>query len=248
LSLGRAFQVLTRLPVAVTGEPEADWLARAAKWFPVVGVAVGVLSGGVFWLSRMVWPSGAIPALLAITAAALITGGLHEDGLADVADGFGAGRDVDSRLRIMKDSHIGTYGVLALLLATAGKIAALNELTAWQGFAALVAAHGAGRAGCSLTMRALAYVRPTETSKFPGMGRPTAGETTIAAVIGLTAFALLPWQAALAAMAAAVAAFLVLGWLAHRKLDGYTGDVLGAVEQAIEIAVLLAASAILGRL
>lgn len=245
MNFRRALQLLTRLPVPVTGEPEADWLARAAKWFPLVGMGVGLVSGGLFFLARLIWPAGPVPAVMALGAAVLITGGLHEDGLADVADGLGAGRDVETRLRIMKDSHIGTYGVLALLLTLAAKIGALSGLTGWQGFGALIAAHGLARAGCTATMAALSYVRPADSSKFGPIGRPSQGEWLFAIVCGVAATLLMPARAIAISLLVASFAGLGMGWLARRKLGGYTGDVLGAVEQTMEVAVLLAASAIM---
>jgi adenosylcobinamide-GDP ribazoletransferase len=248
LSFRRALQLLTRLPVPVSGEPEFDWLARSAKWFPLVGIGIGVVAGGVFFGARFIWPSGAIPALLAIAVAALLTGCLHEDGLADVADGLGAGRDVESRLRIMKDSHIGTYGVLVLILAIAAKAAALGGLTGWEGLEVLIAAHGLARAGCSVAMAALAYVRPAETSKFGPISKPSWPETAFAIASGLFALIFMPWDAILASLAAGLIAGAAIGWIARAKLGGYTGDVLGAIEQTIEVAVMLAASATVGGL
>ena len=203
------------------------------------------MSGGVFFAARLIWPTGGVPAVLAVAIAVLITGGLHEDGLADVADGLGAGRDVEARLRIMKDSHIGTYGVLALILTVAAKITALSPLTAWQGLAVLIAAHGLARAGCTVAMAALIYVRPTETSKFGPISRPSRAGTAFAVGVGLLALILLPWAAIAAALVAACVGGLVMGGFARTKLGGYTGDVLGAIEQAVEIAVMLAAASVM---
>jgi adenosylcobinamide-GDP ribazoletransferase len=246
LSFRRALQLLTRLPVPVAGEPSEDWLARAAKWFPLVGIGIGAVSGGVFLVARLAWPAGAVPAVLAVATAVLITGGLHEDGLADVADGLGAGRDVETQLRIMKDSHIGTYGVLALILTLAAKIAALRPLSPWQGLAVLIAAHGLARAGCAVAMAALTYVRPIETSKFGPISRPSRAETAFAVGCGLLALILLPRAAIAAALVVGSLAGVGMGWFARAKLGGYTGDVLGAIEQAVEVAVMLAASAVMG--
>ena len=242
MSFLRALQVLTRLPVPVTGEPPADWLSRAAKWFPLIGIGIGAVGGAIFFMARQAWPTGALPAVLAIAATVLLTGGLHEDGLADVADGFGAGGDGESRLRIMKDSHIGAYGVLALILSGAAKIAALTPMTPLQGLAALVAAHGLGRAGCAMTMVALTYVRPAESSKFGPMNRPSPAGTIFANVTGVVALMLLPFPAVKACLAAGVLAGGGMIWLSYRKIGGYTGDVLGAVEQVVEVAVLAAAA------
>jgi adenosylcobinamide-GDP ribazoletransferase len=106
-----ALQFLTRLPVPSFVDFQSDWITRAARYYPLVGILVGAISAGVLLAGGQVW-SGLLPALLAVAAGVLVTGGFHEDGLADTADGLGGGQAPARRLEIMKDSRVGTYGVL----------------------------------------------------------------------------------------------------------------------------------------
>ena len=115
---------LTRLPTPASREFEPGWIGRSARWFSLVGQIVGVLAAVVFLAAGRFW-DGAAPAVLAIGAGVWITGAFHEDGLADTADGLGGGTTPQARLAIMKDSRIGTYGVLALVLSVGLRIAAL---------------------------------------------------------------------------------------------------------------------------
>src|SRR4051812_25385573 len=141
-----AIRFLTVVPVPANGDAQdTDWLARAMKYFPVVGAGIGAASAIVFLVAGEFW-SPLISALLAITTSIVITSALHEDGLADTADSFGGGWTIEKRLAIMKDSRIGTYGALALGLGVALRIAALAILPMWAGAAALIAVHAAARA------------------------------------------------------------------------------------------------------
>lgn len=236
-----ALGFLTRLPVP---QPEAlpgDGLARAMRAFPLAGAVVGLLAGGAFWLAAQAFPP-AVAAVLAVAAAAWLTGGLHEDGLADTADGFGGGRDVARRLEIMRDSRIGSYGVLALALSLALRIAALAALAPLAGLLALVAAGAVSRAAMPLAMRLLPPARSDGLGR--GAGRPAAATVAVAVLLAaVVALAALPPVAALAALAAALAVTAALVRLAVRRIGGYTGDVLGALQQGVEAAVLLCAVA-----
>src|SRR5262249_11399633 len=134
-----ALRFMTVLPVKGRETLEADWLAHASKYFPAVGIVVGLACAIVFAIASHYW-MGLIPAVLAVAASAALTGALHEDGLADTADGFGGGRSRDARLAIMKDSRLGTYGALALGFSVALRIAALALMTPSFAWAALIAA------------------------------------------------------------------------------------------------------------
>src|SRR5258708_19249841 len=140
----KALGFLTVIPTASMEHVEDDWLMRAAKYFPLVGIIVGSFSAIVLLLAGEIW-RGLLPPLLAIAAGIVLSGALHEDGLADTADGFGGGRSRESRLAIMKDSRIGTYGTLALGLTVALRVAAGAALPPWIGAASLIAAHAGGR-------------------------------------------------------------------------------------------------------
>jgi len=243
--LGLAAAFLTRLPWPGT-LPHDRRLMDAAWAFPAVGVAVGLIAAFGWWVADGFGLPATVAAIVAVAASALATGALHEDGLADVADGFGGGRDPEAKRRIMRDSHIGSYGVLALILVTAAKLAALSALPdAASAVAALVAAHALGRAA----IPALARWQPPAATDGSGRaaGRPDAAGALWPAAIGaVIAVAVLPGGIGVAAVLAVAAAAAGVGWLARRQIGGVTGDVFGAAEQAGELAVLLVAASYLG--
>jgi len=242
-----AVQFLTRLPTpALQAWPE-DLLARSARYFPLVGLLVGALSAAAFLLARGIWPDGPLAALLAVAVGVLVTGGFHEDGLADTADGLGGGQSAEQRLAIMKDSRLGSYGALALALALALRVAALGEIgAAAAAAAALVAAHALGRAAAVLAMAALPYAADPAASKLKPVARDVRRrDAAIGLAIGLAPLAMLPPRAALAGVAVGSLAALWPALAARRLIGGYTGDVLGAVEQAFETGFLLGAAALL---
>jgi adenosylcobinamide-GDP ribazoletransferase len=237
-----AVQFLTRVPTPALKDFQPDWTARSARYFPLVGALVGLASGAVMIAASLVW-SGVLPALLATAAGILITGAFHEDGLADTADGLGGGQTVERRLEIMKDSRLGTFGVLALGLAVALKVAALGQTPVVLAVLALVAAHAGGRGAAVLAMRGLPYAGDRAATKV----KPTAAGVTTAEVgIGLVFVVLAIIPVALAAPVAtagalvtgAVAAVL-MALTARRLIGGWVGDTLGATEQAFEIGFLL---------
>ena len=237
-----AVQFLTRVPVPTLKDFQPDWTARSARYFPLVGALVGLASGAVLIAAAQVW-SGVLAALLATAAGILITGAFHEDGLADTADGLGGGQTVERRLEIMKDSRLGTFGVLALGLAVAMKVAALAETPVASVVFALVAAHAGGRGAAVLAMRWLPYAGDRAATKV----KPTAdGVTTAEVGVGLAfvllamlpAILLAPVATAGAVVAGATVAIL-MAVTARRLIGGWVGDTLGATEQAFEIGFLV---------
>ena len=237
-----AVQFLTRLPAPSFADFQTDWITRSARYFPLVGILVGALSAGVLLAAGQLW-SGALPALLAVAAGVLITGGFHEDGLADTADGLGGGQTAARRLEIMKDSRVGTYGVLALGLVLAIKVAALAKLPLATAALALVAAHGAGRTAAVAVMVLERHVSDPASAKYkpaPNGVRPF--ELLIAVLLGLWPLALLGF-AGLVGAAVGGGLALLLALTARRLIGGYTGDVLGGVEQVCELGVLLGVAA-----
>lgn len=243
--LACAAQFLTRLPVPGPRAWSDDLLARSARYFPLVGLAVGALSAAVFLLARQVWPSGVLPALLAVATGALVTGGFHEDGLADTADGLGGGQTPEQRLTIMKDSRLGTYGALALALVLAARVGGLGELSAgWVAVGAILAAHALGRAAAVAAMRVMPYAADPAASKLKPVARDVRGyEVAIAGAIGVAPLIFLPPATILLAVPLGVIAALWPALAARRLIGGYTGDVLGAIEQAFETAFLLGVAA-----
>jgi adenosylcobinamide-GDP ribazoletransferase len=237
---------LTRLPVRWRGAMPDGLLAGSVWAFPVVGVAVGLAGAGAYAAAVGLGLTPMSAAVAAVAVQAALTGGLHEDGLADVADGFGGGRDRDSRLAIMRDSRLGTYGALTVLLAVLARVAALAQLGAagatGPAVAALVAAGALSRSAMPAVMRTLP---PARTD---GLGASRGRPGAAAVWIGLALAAAVALAAAgpgggIVALAAAAVAAAGLAALARRRIGGFTGDVLGACQQAAEVAALLALAA-----
>lgn len=240
-----AVMFLTRVPIRWRGDWPADLDQRAMAWFPIVGALIGAAGGALYWAASTVGLPPALAALVAIGGLVWLTGALHEDGLADVADGFGGGRDRARKLEIMKDSRIGTYGAATLLLALGAKVAALATLAEPRTVAlALIGAHAFSRGLLPALKAALPDARADGVSA--AQGRPNGARALVAAVIGLTlgATALgelaLPLFGAPAVLAAALLPVLLLARMARRQIGGITGDVLGAAQQVAELAFLLA--------
>ena len=241
--LKAALMFFTRLPIPNGAAMEEGTLARATWAAPVAGVVVGLTGALVYWIAWKLNLPPLLSAVLALAATVAVTGALHEDGLADVADGFGGGKTVERKLEIMRDSRIGTYGVCALILSfmlRAGAIAAIADpkLVAF----ALVAAHAASRAMLPAFM---AVVPPARTDGLSaGAGTPPKESVGIAAAIGVLMLALmLGIGSGVIAIVFVLLGFVFLWWLCERQIKGQTGDVLGALQQSAEILVLLTAAA-----
>lgn len=237
-----AVQFLTRIPTPQLVGFQPEWIQQSARYYPLVGQIVGGASALILYGAAQIW-SPWIAALLAIGVGVALTGGFHEDGLADTADGLGGGLTRARRLEIMKDSRLGSYGALALGLTLALRVAALAMLvqaSPMLATVALLAAHGLGRAAAVGAMTVMPY------GGDPGMakeGRPDRASfvgLTVAVLIALWPLAFLPHAAGAAGVALGLLAGAVPAWLAWRLIGGRTGDVLGAVEQAFEVGFLLA--------
>jgi adenosylcobinamide-GDP ribazoletransferase len=239
-----ALTFLTRLPLdRFVLEDAAPADLGASSWaFPVAGIVVGLIGGIAYGIALALALPLLAAALIAIGATILATGGLHEDGLADSADGLG-GRDREEKLSIMRDSRIGTYGVLALILGVALRAAALERIAGfWAVLGALIAAHALARGFLPVALRFLDPARADGLGASAGhpASRAVLWSCGIAvAVAGLCAGV----RPGLLAAIAAAAVMAGMAWLAVRQLGGQTGDVLGALEQGGEIAALLAIAA-----
>ncbi len=239
--LAAALRFLTRLPLPHADPIGGTALAQSVWAFPLAGIAVGVIGAVVFALAHRLglppWPAAA----LALTATLAATGALHEDGLADTADGLGGGATREAKLEIMRDARIGAYGVCALVLSLLLRAAALASLgRSGAVAAALIAAHTAARAAIPAVMLLLTPARNDGLAYIAG--RPSGTRAGIAAALGLIVLiaCLGPARAIIAAMVLIVAVALVAR-LSVAQIGGQTGDVLGAVEQVAEIVVLLVA-------
>ena len=231
----------TRLPI----DPRlGEWRLADSAWaFPLVGSGIGGAAAFAFLLAQLVglasWPA----ALLSVLAGIALTGALHEDGLADTADGFCGGRDREEKLAILRDSRHGTYGVLAIVVSVLLRTAALAGIgDVIHAGLALIAAHAASRAALPAGMMGLAPARPEGLGAMAGT--PRAGSAIAAALIG-AAIALAALGPVRGAMALCLTGAIVftMAEFARRQIGGYTGDVLGAFQQLGEIVMLLAASA-----
>ena len=230
---------LTRLPVP-RGDAPPD-LPHAYRAFPLVGAVIGAAIGAVDLLLLRIGLPAIAAAALALGAGALLTGALHDDGLADVADGFGGGSDKAAKLEVMRDSRLGTYGVLVLLTAFVAKVGALAALPRADVIVALLATHALARAPLAVLAATMPYAREGLAAS---VGRPdpsTAFATVV--VAAAIAFLALPAGIAMTAIIVAAAGATCFAVLAQRQIGGQTGDVLGAAEQVCEVAVLLTLAA-----
>jgi len=233
-----AVGMLTRIPVPHPDGPAPPYLARAHRVFPVVGAAIGAIVGVVYMALLLIGAPALAAAALALGAGMLVTGAFHEDGIADVTDGFGGGRDKAAKLEILRDSRIGTYGTLGLLVSFTVKLASLTTLSKWPALAALIVAHALSRALLPAVTRALPYARADGLGA--SAGKCDGPTVAIAAVIGLIiALFCLPIVNVLLSAVVAVVAVVAIAVLARRQIGGYTGDVLGAAQQCAETAILL---------
>ncbi|WP_439155080.1 adenosylcobinamide-GDP ribazoletransferase [Yoonia sp.] len=240
--LPAALGLLTRLPVLLQPDRAMARGAAAAWAYPVAGIVIGVVVAASISLLLSLGLPGGIVAALALTVSIVLTGAMHEDGLADTADGLWGGWDRARRLAIMKDSHIGTYGVLALGLTLLLRWLALTALVATGSYwAALIGAAALSRGGMVVLMGMMPNARDGGLSHH--VGRPAAPTVWLAVVLaGLTGLICLGFSAILLAGLAVIAC----GLIARAKIGGQTGDILGATQQISEICVLLYVVAALG--
>ncbi len=240
-----ALSLLTRLPLGPQRALPPGTLGRSIWSFPVVGALVGLIAGCAALVADGLGLGVWAVALIAIAAELLITGAFHEDGLADVADGFGGGRDREAKLAIMRDSRIGTYAAVTLWTVLSGRLIALAQIAATDGIGALfwglIAANAGARAAMLLPISLLPPARADGLGASLGRidGDRAWSGAVFAAGIGIVC---LGWGAFCAGLIAA-AAGLGLTWLARRQIGGYSGDVLGATAQVALAAILLGLAA-----
>ena len=248
---------LTRLPVGWPRSAPSDQLARACAHFPLIGAGLGAGAGLSAWGLLALGAPAWVAAGLAVTLLILVTGGLHEDGLADTADGLGGGATRDAKLAIMRDHQVGSYGALALIVSVLLRVAAIAALTsgASDGITLVVVLALAGAASRTAMVGVFALVLPARIDGLAATQRPGSRTCAIAClwtVVLLPGIAIAGLGPATGALLAAgiacmaVIAAAALAGLARRALGGHTGDVLGAVQQVAEIAGLIAATIILG--
>ncbi|MEM7544316.1 MAG: adenosylcobinamide-GDP ribazoletransferase [Pseudomonadota bacterium] len=231
-----AQQFLTRLPVPAWIGHEDDRLARAAPFFPVVGVLIGAIAGMIWLIAGALMPAP-LAAGLALGAMILVTGALHEDGLADCCDGLGGGTTRARALEIMRDSRIGVFAAAGLIITIGLRWTSLGTMAPADGFACLLIAAVAGRAAITLMLAAGRYARDEGAARGVA-GGVTAREAGIACLIAALTGLLAGAPGLLAVLLTLLASRLWLAYLTHR-IGGYTGDGLGAAEQIGQVVVLL---------
>jgi len=230
-----ALSFLTRWPVSLP-ETLADGAMARCMWaFPLVGGLIGAIIAALYLLAGHLWPAWPC-AFIALAAGMMLTFALHEDGLADCADGFGGGRDKDRIIAIMRDSRIGAYGTLALIVSVLLKASIIVSFV--NPAAPLIIAHMMSRAALPVVMT---LMPPASSGGLAaGFGTLPRWTAIIAVILALAVPCwLIPYRAAVCVIAAVLAGGAV-ALLARRKIGGYSGDVLGAIQQCVELAVLLA--------
>jgi adenosylcobinamide-GDP ribazoletransferase len=234
-SLRSAVAFLTVIPVAAgEGKPGAR-LGRA--YFPAVGALLGLLAGVVLALTAAI-TSQMLGAVAAVAVMAVLTGGLHLDGVADAADGlFGRG-DRAQRLQTMRDPRVGSFGAIALIVVLLGDVAALSALTPASAIVALVIGGALSRWAMLWVIAFLPYVRET------GLGVAAGGANRVFDLILGSALAvlvcLLDWRRALVALLLVGLTALIVSGVARRRIGGATGDIYGATTELCQVAALIA--------
>lgn len=244
-----ALQFFTRLPIPSWIGFSQEWLGNAIRYFPAVGIVVGAVTAGTYVLFCRIW-NPAIAVLLSTAIGIYLTGALHEDGFADTCDGFGGGYTPERILEIMRDSRVGSYGAIGIAMLLAVKCISLASLPIEVAAAALLAAHPLSRLGaCSLVWR-LDYVREKGRAKplAQQMSNFEFGIALVTALIPVGILGLLGYLSWPAIAGGIVAASLAALWVAKlflKRIVGYTGDCLGAVQQLAEVAFYLGLLALL---
>lgn len=240
-----AVQFFTRLPVPARLAWSPALARDCVRYLPAVGLGVGAVAALVQALAVRAWPP-AVAVLLSMAATLWLTGALHEDGLADTADGLGGGaKDRTKVLAIMQDSRVGSFGVIALFVVLLLKFQLLVGLPGEWFAAVSVAAHAASRCSALWVMARLPYLRDDGPSKSRPLGRQLSnGALCFSVVSALPALLVLGLAGVVAGLATAAVAFAATALL-HRRLGGYVGDTLGATQQCAELAFLLGCEAVL---
>lgn len=238
-----ALQFFTRIPIPRWIGFEPDWLHHAARYFPAVGIVVAVVTSAVYVLASWLWPQ-AVAVLLSTICGIYLTGAFHEDGFADVCDGFGGGTTPPRVLDIMRDSRIGAYGAIGISLLLALKCVVLTSLPSHAVVVALLIAHPLSRLASGLLIWRLEYAQAEGKAK-PLAQHMTNGEFLIATLTACVPPLLLwyaGWISWASIVVSSIAVVLVTLWLARgfvRRIGGYTGDCLGTVQQVTEVAFYL---------
>jgi adenosylcobinamide-GDP ribazoletransferase len=249
-----AMQFLTRLPIPSFSSYDPQWLHQSSRHFPAVGLLIGLLCAGVFWLGSVLF-TPLVAAVISTAFGIRLTGAFHEDGLADSCDGLGGGLTRERTLTIMKDSRLGTYGVLGLVSALLLKVTLLASMPPSVAIVALIIGHTASRLLCISLLALLPYggeiehakAKPMAQQLTPLQGLLSSGWLLLAGVLVTLIFPYTVQQIGvgqwLLALLLALIATDYMRRLLRRRLDGYTGDGLGATQQLSEVAIYVGLAA-----
>jgi adenosylcobinamide-GDP ribazoletransferase len=230
----------TRLPVPKSTGFSEENLNKATRYFPLIGIIVGGVGAGLFWGGCHVL-STEIAIILSLAGMILLTGAFHEDALSDFCDGFGGGYGKEKILAIMKDSRIGTYGAVGLILLLLSKFFFIKAFDPLMIPVLLIAAHALSRLNTVLMIFTSRYVSDQDSAKSKPIGKKASGATLIIAfVFGLLPLLLLPLPYVPVFLAMQGIILLLFRWYVHRQIGGYTGDVLGTLQQLSELGFYLA--------
>jgi adenosylcobinamide-GDP ribazoletransferase len=238
-----AMRFLTRLPLPFAKTVDLPPLSQSMRLFPVAGGLIGAIIGLLFWMGLSLGLTSLLAATLAVGIGLLMTGALHEDGLADTADGFGGGKTREQRLLIMRDSRIGTYGTLALVIAVGLRIMALEGLTGLDVIQIIAVLAGCAAFSRALMVDLLWATRPARDDGLshyagtPGRNGAAFAVLTGAIMVIAAGFLVVPYSGFLA-LAVALGVTAYMRQLTTRLIGGQTGDVCGAVQVLSEIAML----------
>ncbi|NBC82825.1 MAG: adenosylcobinamide-GDP ribazoletransferase [Bacteroidetes bacterium] len=225
----------TRIPVKVRQEINESSIHGSTKYFPLIGMLVGSLSAGIFWITSQVMPLS-VSVLISMAASLFITGAFHEDGFADFCDGFGGAYDPDRILTIMKDSRIGTFGSVGLIVILLTKFFAISHTSVEQIPLIIVAAHTFSRFTPVLLIISSSYVQKADMIKVKPVSKSISPwHVLIAAIFGLSPLMLIHWSWALILLQVSALIFWRFHIYVNKKIGGYTGDVLGALQQLTEV-------------
>ncbi|MYM26576.1 adenosylcobinamide-GDP ribazoletransferase [Duganella sp. FT135W] len=244
-----ALQFFTRLPIPGWVGFDPAWLNQASRYFPLVGVVVALITSAAYLVAAWFLPAP-VAVIISTAIGIYITGAFHEDGFADMCDGFGGGMTPERVLEIMKDSRIGAYGAIGTICMLALKLVTLAMMPTLAAVGALLVAHPLSRLMATSLIWRLDYARAEGKAK-PLAQKMSSAEFMIAALTAMlpaVAVIALHWLPATALASSVVAAAIATFWLARkfvRRIGGYTGDCLGAVQQVAEVTIYLCALACL---
>jgi len=235
-ALRAAIMFFTRLPLPSARVWDPQSLQRAAAYFPLVGWLVGAVAAGVWWAASLAFPP-LVASGLSLAATLLFTGAFHEDGFADLCDGFGGGTTRERVLEIMRDSRVGAFGAIGVAVLLLLKWHTVAALPAHLAAVALLAGHAVSRGASGTLMTTMAY------AQLDGKAKPLAtelrgGRLVLSLVFALAPIALLEPRLWWALVPVVVLRMLLGRWFV-RRIGGYTGDCLGAAQQVCEVGFLL---------